>query len=431
MYRTALITAAAFFSVHAISFEGRTEPFVSFEARIEIEKDSYIDKSQAAANFGSEAELYVHGYTTDLYKQALFQFDLSVLKRIPMKAELMIYQENYACGGVLSAYALLAEWDESQVTWNERLAGTAWSTPGLQAGVDYQAEGCGEAEGAPGAWLALDITGLAADWMSGSPNYGLVVRPKEDFVQYCFRSSDYADPEYHPYLRLTYPAQYDVVLGVFPQHLISWALKADYLFIGPGGFRLHSDENLDYIESAHDLVLQPAAGAKIVPATMMEFPDDLGDKIRFYSHSYSIGLSPFDLDITSDRNIKFHSDTSPDLFVILGDAGDAQSKRDLQAGRDVISSGVFKFAEDAAGDKYLLYGTLYRMAISPYTFDFYSDDYFAWHSDTNGNAMTLDANNGILDIGAKFSAGGLQGVSGTIQSGSTIVVTGGIITDFY
>ncbi len=169
-----------------------------------------------------------------------------------------------------------------------------------------------------------------------------------------------------------------------------------------GIFHITQDGPNLVLRSNVDLVLDPTdngrAGAVIVPATMMEFPDFLGDKIRFFSHAYKIGISPFDLDITSDRNIKFHSDTVPDLMVILGDEGDVKIRRDLEAGGDVTAGGVFQFAEDEPGDKLLLYDTLYRLAISPDTFDFYSDYFFAWHSDTSINAMVLDAETGRLTL---------------------------------
>jgi len=156
------------------------------------------------------------------------------------------------------------------------------------------------------------------------------------------------------------------------------------------------------LRSNLDLYLDPTndgkAGAVIVPATLMEFPDFLGDKIHFFSHSYKIGVSQYDLDITSDRNIKFHSDTVPDLMIIAGDAGDVSAKRDFISGRDMVAGNVFTFSDETEGDKLLLYGTIYRLNISPYTFNFYSDRHFKWHSDGHDNAMTLDADTGKLTL---------------------------------
>lgn len=171
---------------------------------------------------------------------------------------------------------------------------------------------------------------------------------------------------------------------------------------GTSLFWITADEEKASIRSNTNLYLDPTnngtAGAVIVPVTKMEFPDFMGDKIRFFSHSYAIGISPLDLDITSDRNIKFHSDTSEDLMTILGDEGDVVVKRNITSGRDVISSNVYKFSPDSEGDKLLLFGTLYRIAVSAEDIDFYSDKNFKFHSDTNTDAMILNADTGRLSL---------------------------------
>ncbi|MBZ0258255.1 hypothetical protein K8I31_19470 [bacterium] len=101
-------------------------------------------------------------------------------------------------------------------------------------------------------------------------------------------------------------------------------------------FYIRRDGGHALLRSNLDLYLDPTnngtAGAVIVPVTLMEFPDFIGDKIRFYSTAYKIGVSAYDLDLTSDRNIKFHSDTAEDLMVIAGDAGDVTVKNNLTLG---------------------------------------------------------------------------------------------------
>ncbi len=158
------------------------------------------------------------------------------------------------------------------------------------------------------------------------------------------------------------------------------------------------------IRSNRDIMLDPTnngtAGAVIVPATLMEFPDFLGDKIRFFSHTYKIGVSSNDLDITSDRNIKFHTDTTEDLMIISGDQGDVHIKQDLSTGRNIQTGNLYSFVTESEGDKILLFGTLYRIAISYESFDLFTDRHFTWHSDSNSNAMTLDADTGVLSLTA-------------------------------
>lgn len=167
-------------------------------------------------------------------------------------------------------------------------------------------------------------------------------------------------------------------------------------------YRLLYDGDHAIIRSNMDLYLDPtddgAADGKIVPVTMMEFPDFLGDKIRFYDTSYKIGVSPYTLDITSDQDIRFHSDTVPDLMIIAGDDGDVIARQDIIANRDFKSGGVYRFVTDSTGDKIYLWGTTYKIGISSSTVDFYSDQSFKWHSDTHSNAMALNADTGRLTL---------------------------------
>jgi hypothetical protein len=171
---------------------------------------------------------------------------------------------------------------------------------------------------------------------------------------------------------------------------------------GAGRFYLEQDGARAALRSNIDLLLDPTdrgtAGAFIIAATTIKFPDVTGDKFHLFSNAYRIGVSPFNLDITSDRNIRFHSDTTPDLMVIEGDQGNVLVRQQLSAGGDIHSEGVFSSSESQLGDKLRLHGPLYRFAISPGSLDGYSDQYFRWHSDTLAEAMKLDAAAGKLTL---------------------------------
>ncbi len=178
--------------------------------------------------------------------------------------------------------------------------------------------------------------------------------------------------------------------------------KVFHLQTEDGVFCLMEELPNAVIRSNHDLVLDPTnngtASAVIVPTTTIRFLSEVGDKIQFYSHSFKIGVSPFDLDITSDRNIKFHSDTVEDLMVIEGDQGDVLAKQDMKATRDLRAGNVIGFTQDTLGDKVVLYGTVYKLSISANTMDFHSDREFAWHSDSASDAMHLNADTGVLSL---------------------------------
>lgn len=165
-------------------------------------------------------------------------------------------------------------------------------------------------------------------------------------------------------------------------------------------FRLYYDGDHVRLVSYRDIYIDPTdsgrVSAYIVPMATMQFEDVLGDKIQFYSHSYAIAVSPFDLDIRSDMNIKFHSDTVEDLFQILGDDGDVIAKRHITAGGEIYATTSFRFVDQQPGDKIYLYYPMYKLSISPSDLDFYSDQYFKFHSDTNEDSMILDADTGTL-----------------------------------
>lgn len=167
-------------------------------------------------------------------------------------------------------------------------------------------------------------------------------------------------------------------------------------------FRLSVDGAFSAIRSNKDLLLDPTnqgtAGARIVPATVIQFLEFMGDKIRFFGHAYSIGVSPYAIDITSDKHIKFHSDTAPNLMTVWGDEGDVDIKRHLTAGGDISAGGTFTFRDDVTGDKLILYGAQYKLGISEDTLDFFSDRDFAWHGDGASDRMRFNADTGRLTL---------------------------------
>lgn len=208
---------------------------------------------------------------------------------------------------------------------------------------------------------------------------------------------------------LVITAEYNVRLGNYPQVNQMWKVESPYLkpfairpdigstsdfirfdsSVGALVARFYLDNSF-ILSSPYDIRLAPIGGAKIELATVVEFDDFLGDKIRFYSHAYSIGVSAFDLDITSDRNIKFHSDTVPDLVQIIGDAGNLIVKNDIEVGS------TYKFSSDSTGDKMYWYSVLYKTYIDTNILGQQSDRYFYWGSDTNTDAMILDGDTGNL-----------------------------------
>lgn len=106
----------------------------------------------------------------------------------------------------VAAHRLLREWQPETANYL-----TPWSTPGLQAGVDYQDEPFRtielddllHAEG----WLEVDVTALVQDWLAGEPNHGLVIRLTGEsygMAHLWVYSGEYEDPNLRPRFSLAY-----------------------------------------------------------------------------------------------------------------------------------------------------------------------------------------------------------------------------------
>lgn len=106
----------------------------------------------------------------------------------------------------LAAHRLLRDWDPDTANYL-----SPWTTPGLQAGVDYQAEPfftleLGERLQTEG-WLEIDVTAPVRDWLSGQANYGFVLRMTDDsfgMAHLWVYTGLYEDPDLRPQLSLSY-----------------------------------------------------------------------------------------------------------------------------------------------------------------------------------------------------------------------------------
>jgi len=118
--------------------------------------------------------------------------------------------------------------------------------------------------------------------------------------------------------------EFNTPVGVFPEISTAWKLSASGSLIVNATtlIIIKVEDNLAKIQSQDNLRLEPLANAIISMATVVEFDDYIGDRLRFYSTAYKIGISSFDLDYTSDLWHKWHSDTNDDAMRLNGDTGD-------------------------------------------------------------------------------------------------------------
>lgn len=133
-------------------------------------------------------------------------------------AELFLYLESNSSVHSVSAYRLLLDWIEAQVTWNDYATATAWNTAGADAASDITGEDSTAdrrataldvvaVSGAPG-WFSWDVTDLVQDWLDGvASEYGIIIISSLEgsgTSWATFRTSEHATDGNRPYLRITY-----------------------------------------------------------------------------------------------------------------------------------------------------------------------------------------------------------------------------------
>lgn len=164
-----------------INILNKTTPTtVSLEAIDYVE----VQKGNPTTNYHSSSNVMVQiRQTVDEHHWALVRHDLSSL---PLGG--MVSSATLRLWGTLNnntlpnafIQAVLKDWAEAQVTWNDRLTATAWSTAGLGEGTDCTSTKYWEGDiviGAVDEWIEFDITSLVSEWLSGSLfNYGLVIK---------------------------------------------------------------------------------------------------------------------------------------------------------------------------------------------------------------------------------------------------------------
>ena len=107
-----------------------------------------------------------------------------------------------------SAFQVLRDWDEAQVTWNEAKTGSPWAAGGCNGlGSDRSATSSDtQLIDGTNIWLNLDVTSMVQEWVANpSSNNGMIVIGQGPVtMQYNFRSTEFWGTSNRPRLCVSY-----------------------------------------------------------------------------------------------------------------------------------------------------------------------------------------------------------------------------------
>ena len=166
---------------------------------VDVDADSYVNDSYPAQNYGSQQWLYVgdqNGNDPAQTCRSWLRFDLNVLPADATLCEALVHLKSGNTGGgglqVGAHYASDDSWSESGLCWNNQPAFTAQALSTINAGH---------------GWNSWDVTAAVRHARFDDGSFSVVLAEPEPQQQGCWigcSSSEYADPDFHPYLELRY-----------------------------------------------------------------------------------------------------------------------------------------------------------------------------------------------------------------------------------
>jgi outer membrane protein assembly factor BamB len=145
-------------------------------------KDAFLDQGSPATNHGADTTLRVQSFNngTAQNQRAVVLFDLSPIPRSAIKlATLDLFMSTAPTSSrAYTAERMLSLWTEADVTWNNRLPGTAWTTVG--GGGDFGSTGSATvATGTTSNFtLSFDVSRILQRKFNHNPpeaNFGFII----------------------------------------------------------------------------------------------------------------------------------------------------------------------------------------------------------------------------------------------------------------
>lgn len=170
-------------------------------------RDTYINEWEPNRNYGTGPDRFrirVYGP----HSRGLVYFDTSAIPtnaRVT-SARLNVYLDNYDDGKgptIVSIYKVLADWNDTQATWNHRLTGVPWASPGCTGTSDRSATVASSLQvNNVSTWYAWDVTSLVQEWVRNPADNKGMLLVNSTFRDLRFHSGD--EPSRPPFLRVEY-----------------------------------------------------------------------------------------------------------------------------------------------------------------------------------------------------------------------------------
>jgi hypothetical protein len=162
--------------------------------------DTTVDQYQPNYNHGSMANVIVRRGGTGYELDALLKFDISSVPvgSTIISATVGMYYWHWndadPVGRSLRMHRITSDWNEPNTTWSNRPSYDPNVTSSSTVPASYD-------------WMEWDVTGDVQDFVNTTyPNYGWWIRDPSGglFPMIYFRSKDYSDADYYPYLEVEY-----------------------------------------------------------------------------------------------------------------------------------------------------------------------------------------------------------------------------------
>lgn len=197
--------------------------------------DASFREANPDTNYGSLEYLEVDGDTT---KHILLGWDISSIPANAVIDTATMHLTTFdPSTGSFTCNAMLSDWVESEVTWNNAKTGVPWATPGATGAADRGTDVlCDTFSAGTNGPLTINLNSLGIaqvqSWVDGTDttNYGFMLGNPSSTDGADFRSSEYATEAERPRLEVTY--SFPIPVPVDPTVLGATAVSPTQINLG-------------------------------------------------------------------------------------------------------------------------------------------------------------------------------------------------------